>query len=139
MRTHPGPVSAQAIPLHTGCRPRRRRSSLWNHLLELSCEGVVGRWSAFGPDLPWAPDLQDVAFLLWADNVFMLAVSGSASSALVRDAATASRDFGLQFSSASWGVLASTTAGDGEWGTRAMGHRLARVQVLPVLGVGLDA
>lgn len=28
-----------------------------------------------GPDLVWAPDLSDVAILVWADNVFVLASS----------------------------------------------------------------
>lgn len=140
VRVYLGPLVTEPIPLRGGCRQLSLATPfLWNQLLAGPLEGVVSRWKERGTDLVWAPDLGDVALLVWADNVFVFASSWADVRVRVSDVSRAIRELGLRFSDSSLEVLATSQVGAGVLEISDTGQSFSEVQVLRVLGIGLDA
>lgn len=84
-------------------------------------------------------DLQGVALLVWADIVFVLATPWPEMAAPVAEVPQVVRDLGFRFSDSPLEVWANGFAGEQVLAIREIGQRLEHVQVLRVVGIGLDA
>ena len=113
------------------------------HFVNYLLQDVRQTWGQhpmeYGPMLPWAPELEEVSMLVWADNFFFLGADIGALQSRVTSVVERFCRAGLEFSPGSLEMLCNDHFPDGPVHTTPGGAAFTRVPKLVCLGVSLDS